>query len=79
MRHGGRTVEATDTFEVAAPTFLTEGGDLYEAFPEGRSLRSVGKVSDVLIEYFPSRDVVHVPPRGRQTGRTTSPPLAPAS
>ncbi len=67
MRHKGRIVEPSDTFEVAAPTFLTEGGDLYEAFPEGDAVRSMGKVSDVIIDYFRSRDEVLVPQRGRQT------------
>ncbi len=66
MKHDGRSIEASDSFEVAAATFLSEGGDLYDAFREGEHLRSAGKVSDVLIDYFRSRDLVDVPVRGRQ-------------
>ena len=43
-----------------------EGGDLYDAFPEGKHLREYGKVADVVIEYLGSQDVVAVPKRGRQ-------------
>jgi len=30
-------------------------------------LQTMGKVSDIVIDYFFQRDVVRVPPRGRQT------------
>ena len=66
LRHNGRPVEDSDRFTVAAPGFLTEGGDLYDSFRESDLVRSVGKVSDVIIEYFRSRELVAVPPRGRQ-------------
>jgi 2',3'-cyclic-nucleotide 2'-phosphodiesterase (5'-nucleotidase family) len=66
LRHNGRAVEDSDRFTVAAPGFLTEGGDLYDSFPESELVRSVGKVSDVIIEYFRNRELVAVPPRGRQ-------------
>lgn len=55
---------------VAVPGFLAEGGDLYDAFPEGRVLRKIGQVSDVIITYFSARDSVVVPPRGRQQDRS---------
>jgi 2',3'-cyclic-nucleotide 2'-phosphodiesterase (5'-nucleotidase family) len=66
MSHDGRLIAPTDELEVAASGFLAEGGDLYDAFPEARRVRMLGKVSDVVVEYFQSRDVVNVPPRGRQ-------------
>ena len=66
LRHQGRDVLDDDVFTVAAPGFLTEGGDLYDSFPESEVIRSVGKVSDVVIEYFREHDVVPVPARGRQ-------------
>jgi len=46
---------------------LAEGGDLYDAFPEATTLRTLGKVADNVIEYFGSQDIVRVPVRGRQT------------
>jgi 2',3'-cyclic-nucleotide 2'-phosphodiesterase (5'-nucleotidase family) len=66
LKHQGRLVAPDDTFEVAGASFLTEGGDLYDAFPEGEWLRTAGRVSDVVIAYFQSRDLVAVPARGRQ-------------
>jgi 2',3'-cyclic-nucleotide 2'-phosphodiesterase (5'-nucleotidase family) len=62
----GRAIEPTDRITVAVSGFLAEGGDLYDAFPEGRTIRELGKVSDVVIQYFRDHDVVAVPPRGRQ-------------
>ena len=67
MHYQGRPIEADDILEVAVGGFLAEGGDLYDAFPEGKRLREHGKVADVVIEYIGSRDVVAVPKRGRQT------------
>ena len=62
----GRAIEPTDHITVAVSGFLAEGGDLYDAFSEGRTIRELGKVSDVVIQYFQDHDVVAVPPRGRQ-------------
>lgn len=62
----GRAIEPTERITVAVSGFLAEGGDLYDAFPEGRTIRELGKVSDVVIQYFRDHDVVAVPPRGRQ-------------
>lgn len=66
MRREGRFIEPADELEVAVSGFLAEGGDLYHAFTEATKLRTLGKVSDVVIDYFRSRDVVKVPRRGRQ-------------
>ena len=59
-------ITAADRFSVAAPAFLAEGGDLYDVFAESAAIKSVGKVSDVMIDYFRRHDVIAVPDRGRQ-------------
>ena len=56
----------TELLTVAAPGFLAEGGDLYTMFAESESIRSVGMVTDVVTDYFAQRDVIEVPPGGRQ-------------
>ncbi len=66
LERNGQPVTDSDRFTVAAPGFLTEGGDLYDSFPESEVIRSVGKVSDVVIDYFRNQGVVAVPDRGRQ-------------
>jgi 2',3'-cyclic-nucleotide 2'-phosphodiesterase (5'-nucleotidase family) len=66
MERKGRAIAPEDELEVAVSGFLAEGGDLYDAFPEGTKLRTLGKVSDVVVDYFRSRDIVEVPRRGRQ-------------
>ncbi|HJS72652.1 MAG TPA: 5'-nucleotidase C-terminal domain-containing protein, partial [Vicinamibacteria bacterium] len=74
MRRQGRPIEPGDELEVAVSGFLAEGGDLYESFPEATKLRTLGKVSDVVIDFFKGREVVEVPPRGRQrSGETPNP------
>lgn len=70
LERNGRPVADSDRFTVAAPGFLTEGGDLYDSFPESEVIRSVGKVSDVIIDYFRSREIVTIPKRGRQMDRS---------
>ena len=49
-----------------APGFLAEGGDLYTMFAEADSIRSAGKVTDVVTDYFSRQAVVEVPSGGRQ-------------
>lgn len=70
LEKNGQAIADDDLFTVAAPGFLTEGGDLYDSFPESEVIRSVGKVSDVIIDYFRGNDVVAVPSRGRQFDRS---------
>lgn len=62
----GRLVKPDDRLSVAVTGFLAEGGDLYDAFPEAKTLRTLGKFSDAVVDYFRSQDVVAVPERGRQ-------------
>lgn len=73
LSHKGEPVMADDQFTIAAPGFLTEGGDLYDSFPESPVIGNIGKVSDIAIRYFREQEVVKVPERGRQLDVT--PPL----
>lgn len=66
LKHNGRTVVGDDQFTIAAPGFLTQGGDLYESFAESAIMGDAGKVSDVVIQYFRNQEVVAIPKRGRQ-------------
>jgi 2',3'-cyclic-nucleotide 2'-phosphodiesterase (5'-nucleotidase family) len=72
LERDGQPVMDNDLFTVAAPGFLTEGGDLYDSFAESAVIRSVGKVSDVVVDYFRQQEVVAVPKRGRQWDVTDS-------
>ena len=67
LKRNGTEIDDADVVTIAAPGFLTEGGDLYDTFAESPLIRSFGKVPDVMIDYFAARDVVAVPARGRQT------------
>ena len=67
MKRNGEEVANDDVLTIAAPGFLTEGGDLYDTFAESPVIRSVGQVPDVMIESFANFDVVPVPTQGRQT------------
>ena len=69
LKFGGREVSDDDMFTVAAPGFLTEGGDLYDSFPESGVIRDVGKVSDIVVAYFQNRESIATPKRGRQWQR----------
>jgi len=66
LTHNGQAVADDATYTVAAPGFLTEGGDLYDSFPESEVIRDVGKVSDVIVEYFQGHESIATPKRGRQ-------------
>lgn len=66
LQKDGQPIMDSDRLTVAAPGFLTEGGDLYDSFPKSEVIRSVGKVSDVVADYFRNRELVTVPNRGRQ-------------
>ena len=66
LTHNGQTVADDAMYTVAAPGFLTEGGDLYDSFPESEVIRDVGKVSEVIVEYFQSHESSATPKRGRQ-------------
>ena len=66
LSHKGEPVMADDQYTIAAPGFLTEGGDLYDSFPESPVIGNIGKVSDIAIGYFREQEVVRVPERGRQ-------------
>lgn len=72
LTRGGDPVMSDDQFTIAAPGFLTEGGDLYTSFPESAVIGNIGKVSDVVIRYFRNHEVVKVPERGRQVDVTNT-------
>lgn len=67
LTHGGNPVASDETFRVAAPSFLAEGGDLYTTFAESPPLSAIGQTSDIVMAYLRSQDVVPRPERGRQT------------
>jgi 2',3'-cyclic-nucleotide 2'-phosphodiesterase (5'-nucleotidase family) len=66
LERNGQAVADSDRFTVAVPGFVAEGGDLYDVFAESEAISKVGKVSDMMADYFTSRDIVAVPSRGRQ-------------
>lgn len=66
LQRNGKPVADDERFLVAASGFLTEGGDLYDSFPESEVVASYGKVSDVIVSYFRGRELVTIPERGRQ-------------
>jgi 5'-nucleotidase/UDP-sugar diphosphatase len=66
LTHSGQAVDDDAMYTIAAPGFLTEGGDLYDSFPESEVIRDVGKVSDVIVEYFQGHESIATPKRGRQ-------------
>lgn len=66
LQRNGQPVADDDMFTVAAPGFLTEGGDLFDSFAESEVIDSVGKVSDVITRYFGEHELVTTPERGRQ-------------
>ena len=66
VERGDAVLQDSDRLSVAAPGFLAEGGDLYTVFAEAEAIRSAGKVSDALADYYSGTDIVEVPSRGRQ-------------
>ena len=66
LERNGQPVADSDSFTIAVPGFVAEGGDLYDVFAEAEAVRSAGMVSDLMADYFASHDVVTVPSRGRQ-------------
>jgi 2',3'-cyclic-nucleotide 2'-phosphodiesterase/3'-nucleotidase len=66
VKHAGQDLADDAFYTVAAGSFLAEGGDLYDSFPESEVILTVGKVSDVIVEYFQSHESIATPKRGRQ-------------
>lgn len=67
VTHNGAELDNQQTYSVAAPGFLAEGGDLYTVFADLPEDRRAGSVKDVALAYFADREVVQRPERGRQT------------
>lgn len=66
VKHNDQDLEDDALYTVATGSFLAEGGDLYDSFAESEIIRSSGKVSDVIIEYFRAHESIATPKRGRQ-------------
>ena len=66
LEREGHPVADSDSFTVAVPGFVAEGGDLYDVFAESEAIRNAGKVSAMMADYFATHEVVAVPARGRQ-------------
>ena len=73
LERNGREIADDERFTIAAPGFLTEGGDLYDTFRESPVLSSHGKVFEIMIEYFADNEIVAVPSRGRQMDMSPTP------
>ncbi len=66
LERNDRPVANSDRFTVAAPGFLSEGGDKFDVFAESEVIGNAGTVSDVMIAYFRDHGVLEVPARDRQ-------------
>ena len=63
---GGKPLDDARTYRVATNSFLALGGDLYAAFPRGRTVAD-GRVllSDAVVAWFRAHGAVRLPPAGR--------------
>jgi 2',3'-cyclic-nucleotide 2'-phosphodiesterase (5'-nucleotidase family) len=66
MRYKGAKIKSSDTFTAAAPSFLAEGGDLFVTFADVEKTGNIGKVSDILLNFFRNSGPVMRPAKGRQ-------------
>jgi 5'-nucleotidase len=63
----GVTIVPSQSYRVAANSFLTQGGDTFTAFKNGSAVTTGPVDVDVLVEYFETR---------YKAGQAVSPPLA---
>ena len=63
LERNNRPIANSDRFTVAAPGFLSEGGDKFDVFAESEVIGNAGTVSDVMIAYFRDHGVLEVPAR----------------
>lgn len=70
LTRGGVPIEPTDTFTAGAPTIIANGADLFTTFTEVEKTGNAGLISEILLGYFASRDMVTAPPLGRQQDLT---------
>ncbi len=66
LTRNGVPVADTDTFSVAVPGFVAEGGDLYTVFADLPEISRGDTVTALMQAYFAQREVIAVPARGRQ-------------
>ena len=68
----GKPIGPEDEFTVGAPTIIANGADLFTTFTEVEKTGNAGLISEILLEYFSTHDMVVAPPLGRQ--RDVTPP-----
>ncbi len=66
----GNPIEPDDEFTVGAPTIIANGADLFTTFTEVEKTGNAGLISEILLDYFSSRDMVRAPALGRQRDMT---------
>lgn len=66
LTRNGVPVADTDTFSVAVPGFVAEGGDLYTVFADLPEISRGDTVTALMQAYFAKREVIAIPARGRQ-------------
>lgn len=65
---GGRPLDDARAYRVATNSFLAQGGDLYAAFPKGRTVSDTKELlSDTLLSWFGRRGTAREPGKGRLT------------
>ena len=66
LERNDRPIANSDRLTVAAPGFVSEGGDMFDVFAEAEVIGNAGTVSAVMISYFQNHGLVEIPARGRQ-------------
>ena len=62
---GDRPVDDQKTYRVATNSFIAQGGDLYQTFPQVKQADTAKSLSDVVMEYLQQHGEVHPPKMGR--------------
>lgn len=70
MTRGGQPIKDSDVFTAGAPTIIANGADLFTTFTEVEKTGNAGLISEILIDYFASHDLVTAPLLGRQKDLT---------
>lgn len=70
LTRDGKPIEPTDIFTAGAPTIIANGADLFTTFMEVEKTGNAGLISEILLEYFSTRDLVVAPQLGRQRDLT---------
>lgn len=73
MTRDGRPIEDDDVITAGAPTIIANGADLFVTFTEVEKTGNAGLISEILLDYFASTDMVRAPALGRQKDLTPAP------